>query len=326
MALSNEYNDRKIEERDYSLVKRISWGAIIAGFIMAVVINLALNLLGVGIGVGAIDPVEQNAPPSGLGTGAIIWYVVSTILSLIAGGWVAARLAGIPRRPASILHGLLTWCLFTIFSFYIITTVAGTVIGVTGKIAGQALSLVGQGVDAVVPSVDSLVQMESQQTNLSVQNIKQEAQQILRQSDQQALQPQNIKEEAQQAKQTLQNAVTNPAQLDEAISKVFNNADSIVSEVDKEALVNVLVERSNMSRNEAQQTVNRWVNQFQQVKQQFAQAKQKAKQEAEQIAADVSSAISTAAIVGFIGLVLGAISSAVGGVMGKPKEIENTYA
>lgn len=313
-------------ERHRSFLKRISWGAVIAGFLLAVVINLTLNLLGIGIGLGAIDPMEQNAVPSGIGIGSIIWYAISTILSLVAGGWVAAHLAGVPNRWDSMMHGLLTWCLFTIFSFYLLTTAVGKIIGVTGNIVGSAFSLVGQGVSAVAPEAADAVQQQIQQSDISIQNIKQEAQQILSQTGKEDLQPENLEDQAQQAGQAVKKQADNPAQLDDVIQRVFANSDSIINDVDKEAIVNVLVARTDQSQAEAQQTVDNWANQFQQAKQKVNQVKQQAAAQAKQTAEKVSSAISSAAIAGFIGLVVGAISSAAGGVMGKPKEKEVEYA
>ncbi|MCL5237856.1 MAG: hypothetical protein M1353_08420 [Nitrospirae bacterium] len=86
-------------------LKRISWGAIFAGTIVALVIELTLSLLGMGIGLGVVNPATETNPLGGVGTGAGIWLAVSTLISLFAGGWVASRLAGFPRSSTGILHG-----------------------------------------------------------------------------------------------------------------------------------------------------------------------------------------------------------------------------
>ncbi len=326
MAYTNEHNERTVRQRDYSLFKRISWGAVFAGFLLAVVINLTLNLLGVGIGIGAVDPTDTNAVPNALGIGAIIWYVLSTIASLVAGGWVAAHLAGIPKRSDAILHGLLTWCLFSIFSFYLLTTAVGKIVGATTSVVGKTLSLVGQGASAVAPQVGNLVENQLQQADIDISNIQQEAKEILRQTGKEELQPENIEQQAEQAGQTAKNTADSPEQLDEVVTRIFSKGEDVVSEVDKEAIVNVLVARTDQSRAEAQQTVNRWSQQYEQAKQKFAEVKQQAETKAKQTAESVASAISKAAIAGFFGLVIGAIASAAGGVMGKPKEREVEYA
>lgn len=293
MAYESEPSGRR--EIDYTIFRRISWGAIFAGFVMAVVVNLSLNLLGIGIGIGAVDPMEQDAVPQSLGIGAIIWYFLSIIISLIIGGWAAAWLSGIPERLSGVLHGLLTWCLFTIFSFYLLTTAIGGAIGVTGQVAGQALTLAGQGISAVAPEVGDEVQQRLSQSNV-IQRFQQEVRQLA------------------------QGAIRNPEQLDETINKIFSKADSLISEADQETLANVIANETDMSQEEARKVADRWVSQYEQSKQELDRFRQEAEQEAKVVAEDISSAVSTAAIAGFFGLLLGAVASAAGGALGRPGE------
>ena len=64
--------------------------------VVSLVFMLVLNLLGIGIGLASINPVTEQSPFSGVGTGAIIWWVVSNLIAIFAGGYTAARLSGIP--------------------------------------------------------------------------------------------------------------------------------------------------------------------------------------------------------------------------------------
>lgn len=297
MAYENE--PRRRTEIDYSPIRRISWGAVFAGFILAFVVNLSLNLLGLGIGIGTVDPMQQDAVSGGLGTGAIIWYVLGVIISLVLGGWVAAHLSGIPDRLSGMLHGLLAWCIFTVFTLYLLTTAIGSAIGVTGQIAGQALSLAGQGVSAVAPEVGSAVQQEFDQSGI-IQNIKQEVEQMA------------------------QGAAENPEQLEETINKIFSEGGEPIIEEDRQVLANVIAEQTNMSETEARSSADRWINQYQEARQEFDQLKQNTEQKARKVAEDATSAVSTAAIAAFFGLLLGAIAGAGGGAMGRPKEIRET--
>ena len=41
------------------IARRISWGAVFAGALVALVVQLALSLLGLGIGMGTVDPLEE---------------------------------------------------------------------------------------------------------------------------------------------------------------------------------------------------------------------------------------------------------------------------
>src|SRR5436189_1106352 len=92
----------RYEGRGPIAIKRISWGAIIAGVVVALVVQMVFSLLGMGIGMGAIDPMDTN-PVQGLGIGALVWWVASMLISLFTGGYVAGRLAGMPRNEEGIL-------------------------------------------------------------------------------------------------------------------------------------------------------------------------------------------------------------------------------
>ncbi len=129
-------------------LKRISWGAIFAGTIVALVIELALSLLGMGVGLGIINPATEENPLGGVGAGAGIWLAISTLIALFAGGWVAARLAGFPRRMNGVLHGIVVWGVVTLFSFYLMTTTVGALISGVAGVVGKGVSLIGSGIGA----------------------------------------------------------------------------------------------------------------------------------------------------------------------------------
>ena len=56
------------------VTRRISWGAIIGGTIIALVTQITLSLLGIGIGASTIH-VQSGQFRSGLGSGSAIWLV-----------------------------------------------------------------------------------------------------------------------------------------------------------------------------------------------------------------------------------------------------------
>jgi hypothetical protein len=313
--------------------RRISWGAVFAGVIVALGIQFALSMLGLGIGMGAIDPYSQN-PASGLGIGSVIWFGISTILALFTGGWVAAHLAGIPKTSDSLLHGILTWCLFTLFSFYLLTTAVGSIIsGVTG-VVGRALSLAGQGIEAVAPEVGGAIQQELQDRNITLSTVKQEAAAWLRATEDPALQPEQIREQARESRQEVaqgaSQAAARPQQagqtLDDIVDNLFARAGETVEAVDRDAAVTALMNRTGRSRAEAERTVDGWIQTYQQARAQLQQTGQNVGEKARATAEDVSSAISKAAIYAFIAMLLGALAAAIGGATGRPHEVVQTVS
>ena len=145
-----------------TLFSRVSWGAIFAGVAMALVTQLTLSLLGLGIGLSTIEPLYEARPFENLGIGSVIWWGVTMLISLFIGGWVAGRLVGTPKPTYSVLHGLLTWSLFTLLTFFMLTTVVGRVIGGVGNVIGRTLTTAGQTIGPI-----------------DLGNIKQEANQLL---------------------------------------------------------------------------------------------------------------------------------------------------
>lgn len=314
--------------------RRISWGAVFAGLVVALVVQLALSLLGLGIGIGTIDPMTEQNPMSGLGTGALIWWIVSMLISLFIGGWVAGRLAGMPTTSDSILHGIVTWSLFTLFSFYLLTSAVGQVISGVGGIIGKTLSLAGQGIAAVAPQAADAVQGQLQSNNINTETIKQEVRQLLQQTGKPELQPDALEQQAQSAGNTVENATGNAAANPQAAGSVFDNVfdrlygrgQDVASAADKDAAINIVMERTGKSRAEATEIVNNWANTYEQAKAQVQQTATQVGQKAEQIGSDVASAISKAAIYTFFGLVLGAIAAGIGGKVGEPKDLAVTRA
>lgn len=312
-----------------AVFKRISWGAVLAGTVIALVSQLLLTLLGLGIGLGTVDPVEEANPMAGLGTASVIWWSVSMLISLFIGGWCAGRLAGMPKSSDSTLHGVLAFCLFTLLSFYLVTTAIGRVISSVGNVLGKTVSLAGQGLAAAAPEMKEAAQDQLQKSNIDLSSIKNEASELLAQTGKPELQPRALKREAREAKQevksTAKQAGTNPQAADEnadqTIDRLFAKGEDLAKEVDREAVVNVIVERTGKSRAEANKIADNWIATFNNAKTQVAQKTEEAKAKAEKAADDAASAASKSGIFGFVGLLLGACAAGFGGRAGRPRDL-----
>ncbi len=104
-----------------------SWAAILAGVAAALVVQLVLNILGIGLGASSADAADMGNNPSASGAGATtaIWIVVSGIVASLAGGVVAGRLSGTSDGNTARWHGFLSWCVATVCIFYLLSSVAG---------------------------------------------------------------------------------------------------------------------------------------------------------------------------------------------------------
>ena len=130
------------------LFNRVSWGAVLAGVMVALVTQLILNLIGIGIGAASFDPTS-NANPSGstFSIAAGIWWALSGILAALAGGYTAGRLSGKPTETSGPWHGLTAWAVTTLLVFYLLSTSVGAIVGgafrTFGTVAGGAAQIAG---------------------------------------------------------------------------------------------------------------------------------------------------------------------------------------
>lgn len=107
---------------------RVSWGALIAGLITAMVLQVLFAVLGLAIGFSTLAAgVEGDAGT--WSTTAGVYWVVTGLISLFFGGWVAGRCAGIPSHTDGASHGFITWGLATVVGIALLGTALGSLIG-----------------------------------------------------------------------------------------------------------------------------------------------------------------------------------------------------
>ncbi len=318
---------------EYSTRSRIHWGAIIAGALLAVAIAFALNLLGLGIGLSTIDPATESRPFSGLGVGATIWYVISTLLALFAGGYVAGRLAGFPKQSTAGLHGVLAWALFTLLSLYMLNSAVGRVFNVVGSTLSTVATTAGSAAGAVVP--DDLGQQISQQlrqSGITLGDIRREALQLLEDTGKPALDPQNLEQSAESAADAAQRSAADAGrspyaasrEVNQVIDQISKRGEKVVNAADKQALINVLVERSDLSEAEARRTVDGWSQQYEEAMATVEQKMQELGNTAAEVGGDVASGLATVAILGFVALLAGAAAAFFGGMFGRQRDLTLT--
>ena len=305
----------------------VSWGAIFAGVVMALIAQLAFSLLGLGIGASAFNPYDAH-PAGGLGTGAAIWTLLSVLISLFTGGYVAGRLAGMPRRQDSMLHGLVTFGLTGLLGFYLLTSGIGKVIGGAGSLVSSLVSNVTSAAGNAAPGLVDSAKDKLKDNGFDISDIQGQVDQLLRQTGKPELQPENLQNRAQnagdQAQAATQNAAQNPNATDSDIkglvNKVFGQNKDVVNAADKDALVNVIMSRTGKSRPEAEGIVNNYQQTYEQAKAKAKQLADEAKQKALAAADEARKDAAKAGLAASLALLLGAIAAAIGGRLGAPVE------
>lgn len=312
----------RVTEGDVSLVRRISWGSIFAGVIIAIVIQLVLSLIGAGIGFSTTDAMAHDSPDaSSVGIGAAIWWGVSSVLALFTGGWVAGHLAAAPGRTDAMLHGLVAWGLASLLGAYLVATAVTSIVKGGANAAGAAASVAGNGIAAAAGPMVDAAKNQLQESGITMDSLKGQANQLLAQTGKPALQPDAIKQQANSAANQLNDAAQNQANGDTGedvqtvAQRIITSGSDTVQQADKQALVNVVMARTGVSQQEAEQRVDTWITQYQQTKAKIAQAKAEAEVKAREAADVAAKAAAKASLGAAIALILGAMAAALGGAL-----------
>ena len=303
---------------------RISWGAIFAGAVMALVTQLAFSLLGLGLGASAANPYSDN-PVGGLGMGAAIWTLLSVLISLYTGGYVAGRLAGMPRAQDSMLHGLVTFGLTSLLGFYLLTSGIGKVIGGAGSLVSSVVSSATHAAGDAAPGLLDATKDKLKDSGIDTSNIQGQLDQLLRQTGKPELQPENLQNRAQNAGDQAQNAAQNPNAADTdvkgLVNRLFGQNKDVANAADRDALVNVIMSRTGKSRPEAEGIVNNYQQTYEQAKAKAQQVAEEAKEKGLAAADAARKGAAKAGLAASLALLLGAIAAAVGGRSATPRDM-----
>lgn len=135
----------------------VSWRAIFAGAFISLLTYSILMSLGLAIGgASLVGVIEGEGGGQALGIGSGVWLVVSTLISLFVGSYLASRSAGmIPMRLGRV-HGLVVCSLFFIFML----SQLGSGIGLIGRGVGSSVGAIGSagGDLASNPQVQNMVE------------------------------------------------------------------------------------------------------------------------------------------------------------------------
>lgn len=97
---------------------RISWGAIVAGSVLALALYLLLTLLGGAIGLSVGDRFDAR----NVGIGAAVYAILVTAACLFVGGYVASQLTTGENRAEAAMYGLLVWAVVFAMILWLMAT------------------------------------------------------------------------------------------------------------------------------------------------------------------------------------------------------------
>lgn len=125
----------------------VSWGAVIAGAVIAAALTITLVTGGTGLGFLAISPWHNSAASgTSMAIGTIVWLFVTQIIAYGIGGYVAGRLRtkwsdvqGDEIYFRDTAHGFMVWALSSIVGIVLLGSVAASIVSGTTQ-AGATLA------------------------------------------------------------------------------------------------------------------------------------------------------------------------------------------
>ncbi len=306
------YDDLSVVADPLKGFKSISWSAVFAGVVAAMALQVVMGLLGVGIGAANINPMYDADPLKGIGTSASIWFLVSGIIALFGGGWVAGRLAGIPRAADSALHGFIAWGLSTLAVVYLLGTTLGALTGGAFKVLGSSVAAVTTGAGALVSAAGSSAvdtakdQLNKSGVSMDLSDFQTEAGTLLRQTGKPELSPDNPENQS----------------VTDVISRFTKSPDGTLNAVDREAVRNVIVSRTGKTPEVADQTISSLQQSYQTAKQKFEQTKVQAEAKTREIAQKSAEGLSRGALWAVLAMLLGASAASTGGYLATRRHVE----
>ncbi len=333
---------------------RVSWGAIFAGAACALALQIVFSLATAGLGLELVD----DGDPSGAGWGSGIFFALTAIASMFAGGSIAGRLSGQPFLPSAVLHGVVVWALVLLGVAWLSVSATGALIsGATsavstagsavGAVASGSAQAIGSAVSAVAPNLDDIALPDAE--TLVPRSIEQDLEQILGEQDVSAA---DIRREARSlaaeivderevdrarriatgaARQMLRSPGEAGAILEDAISQLTAPEGPLGSQQFDE-LQAELQSRYGISEEQSAEVVARWRSEFEAARDQavetyrqtfdtISQELNDAAQAATDAAEAVADAAASAAWWAAIGSFVGLFAAAIGAAVGRPEDI-----
>ena len=228
---------------------RIKWTAVWAGLVVGMSAQLVLTLLGLAIGAWSID-LKEAQPAEGVPLGAGLWTGLSLLMSAFIGGYVTARLSGNSLRSDGMYHGAVVWGVTWLVFAWLTTTAMSFMLGGVFSALGSALQTTGQGITSAASAGLANIDPKSL-FSISPAALRQQIESTLQATGKRDLQPAEMNKSADK--------VTNQAKEGQSLGQVSDSAieelQQKLTALDREAAVNVLVQKIGMSEAQAQQVV-----------------------------------------------------------------------
>jgi hypothetical protein len=120
-----------------------TWSAVIAGVVGSLITQVLLTMLGLGVGLLAIDLPTASSAPATISTAALLWWIASGVFSAFVGGAIAGAYAPFDAVNARLAHALSAWAIASLIVVGAAAVSAGAGSIVT-NLAGPGVSTIAR--------------------------------------------------------------------------------------------------------------------------------------------------------------------------------------
>jgi hypothetical protein len=104
----------------------LRWSAVFAGAACSIGLWMLLQLLGLGIGLAAVD-VNDVRSLQGAGIGTTVWSLIAPLIAMFLGGLMAGKLAQTSDRKLAGAHGVVMWALTAVVGLFATISIASMI-------------------------------------------------------------------------------------------------------------------------------------------------------------------------------------------------------
>ncbi len=307
-----------------------SWRAVFAGVVTFLAMMIMLSFIGTAIGFGVPDFTTSD-PLSGVGTGLVIWVIVTLILSFGAGGYIA----GLTANRAGFIHGFITWAVSLLSIAVLMTTAVSSAFGALGNIVSTTAGAVGDATGQVASGAANLSEdafnQITEDMNVDSSELESSVNEVLEDTDIPELQPDYLQDQVEATGEDVKDAGYNIVvngndaqnEIDKVVSNINERLDTINQELDEDELTRAISENTDLSEAETEDAVNNITEAYNETSQQASQALEEAQSsiqdltvEAEQKAEEVSDDAAKYSLYIFAGLLIALFVTAFAGYGG----------
>jgi hypothetical protein len=132
---------------------QMRWSAVFAGSVLAIALWVLLQMLGMGLGLAAID-TDDGGNIRAIGIGAGIWALLVPLIAMFVGGLFAGRLAATRDARVGAMHGCVLWAVTSAIGVFAVISIISTLASGVVRVSGSAISATSSALGGAVQAGD----------------------------------------------------------------------------------------------------------------------------------------------------------------------------